>query len=59
VDKAKAMGLDILVEVHLDDDNSIPCEVTLSGNLAPFEKSVLCDFIEDNLAITKEHQQWK
>lgn len=59
VDKAKAMGLDISVEVHLDDNNSIPCEVTLSGNLAPFEKGIICDFIEDKLSITKEHQQWK
>lgn len=58
VDKAKDMGLDILVEVRLDDDNSIPCEVILTGNLAPFEKSLICDFIEDKLSITKEHQQW-
>ena len=58
VDKAKDMGLDISVEVRLDDDNSIPCEVILTGNLAPFEKSLICDFIEDKLSITKEHQQW-
>ena len=58
LDKAKTMCLDISVEVHLDDYNSIPCGVTLSGKLAPYEKSVLCNYIEQTLGITEEYQQW-
>ena len=59
LDKAKTMGLDIAVEVQLDDNNSIPCGVILSGNYAPFEKGVLCNFIVQTLGITEEYQQWK
>lgn len=59
LDKAKTMGLDISVEVQLNDDNSIPCGIILSGNFAPYEKSILSDYIEGTLGIAKEHQQWK
>ncbi len=59
LDKAERMGLDIGVEVALDDsNNSIPCEVTITGNLSPYAKGILGSFIEEKLGIAKEHQRW-
>ena len=59
LEKANAMNLDISLEVHLDENNSIPSSVTISGELAPYEKSVLSDYIKETLGISEEHQQWK
>ena len=59
LDKANRMGLEISVEVELDDDNnSIPCGVLLSGNVSPYAKQVLSEFMENNLGIAKENQKW-
>ena len=59
LDKAKTMGLVVAVEVVLDENNSVPCGVVISGEAAPYEKSVLSDHIEDTLGISREYQQWK
>ena len=59
LDKADRMGLDIAVEVALDDrNNSVPCGVTITGNLSPYAKGIMESYIEKNLGITKEHQRW-
>ena len=59
LDKATRMGLEIAVEVELDDsDNSIPCQVTITGTISPYAKGVLSEYITDYLGIPKECQQW-
>lgn len=58
LDKAKNMGLDVSVEVELNEDNSVPCGIIISGEAAPYERDVLCDYIYDTLGITRENQQW-
>ena len=58
LDKAKSMGLDVAVEVELNDNNSVPCGIKITGKIAPYEKSVLCDYIKETLGIAKEKQQW-
>ncbi len=59
LDKADRMDLDITVEVALDDsNNSVPCGVTITGNLSPYAKGILGAYIEENLGIAKEHQRW-
>ena len=59
LDKADRMGLDIAVEVALDDhNNSVPCGVTITGNLSPYAKAVIGSYIEDKLGIAKEQQKW-
>lgn len=60
LDKADRMDLDIAVEVALDDgNNSIPCGVTITGNLSPYAKGILGSYIEENLGIAKENQRWQ
>ena len=59
LDKAKSMGLDITVEVELDDhNNSVPCGVTINGPVSPYVKEVMTDYIENQLGITTENQRW-
>lgn len=60
LDKAASMGLEISVEVELDDSNdSVPCGVTISGAVSPYAKQVMGAYIADNLGISKENQIWK
>ncbi len=59
LDKAKQMGLQIAVEVALDEDNhSIPSVVKVTGSLSPYSKEILSGYIENTLGIAKEKQIW-
>ena len=59
LDKANRMGLQIAVEVELDaDNNTFPCGVTISGAVSPYSREVMSAYIEENLGIAKEHQEW-
>ena len=59
LDKANSMGLEITVEVELDESNgSVPCGAAVKGILSPYAKEVLGAYMEDNLGISKEKQRW-
>ena len=59
LDKADRMGLDISVEVELDGKNgSVPVGVIITGKLSPYAKEVLGSYLQDDLGIAKEKQQW-
>ena len=58
MDKADRMGLEISLEVELDDNNSVPSGACISGDLSPYAKKVLGEYIEDSLGIAKENQKW-
>ena len=59
LEKAKAMNVDLVVEVDLSDDEiPIPAAVSLIGNVAPYARTVLSDTISKDLNISKEKQTW-
>ena len=59
LDKANQLGLQIAVEVALDENNhSIPSSVTITGILSPYTKEVLSGYIANTLGIAKETQIW-
>lgn len=59
LDKAASMNLDVAVEVMLDSENPPkPCAVTIEGDVSPYSKEILSQYIADNLSIAKEDQQW-
>lgn len=59
LDKAARMGLQIAVEVELDEgNNSIPCGAKVTGTLSPYAKEVMSEYMEDTLGIPKENQKW-
>ena len=58
LDKAKSMGLEVAVEVELDDNNSVPCGVTITGAISPYTRRVMASYIEETIGISKENQRW-
>ncbi len=59
LDKASELGLQIDVEVSLDENNhSIPCSVTVIGKFSPYSKENLSGYITNTLGIAKEKQKW-
>ena len=59
LDKAGQMGLQIAVEVELDENNnSIPCGITVTGRVSAYSKKVLSGYITDTLGIEEGNQVW-
>ena len=57
LDKAKALGAEITVDVTLDD--YVPVQVILDGNVSPFIKSSIATTITEEMNIPLEEQIWK
>ena len=59
LDKANRMGLQITVEVELDEnDRNTPCGVIVSGSVSPYAREQLSSYIEDTLGVCRENQKW-
>lgn len=59
LDKAQTLEADLTVEVELTDDTlPVPCGVTLRGNVSPYARSVLSEYLEDVLGIGSEALRW-
>lgn len=59
LDKAQEMDMNIQVTVGLSKgEPPIPEQVTITGELSPYERSRLGTFLKNELGITEEHQQW-
>lgn len=59
LEKAKGMNVELAVEVELSDDEiPVPVAVSLTGQVAPYVKTVLSDTISQDLNIPKEKQIW-
>lgn len=58
LDKASSLGVDVEVEVTLDGKTSLPVEVRIDGEVSPYAKSVLSNYMEDTLDIAKGNQKW-
>lgn len=58
LDKASAMDLDIAVGVELGENDMAPYAVTVNGAVSPYAKEVLAGYMESNLGIARENQQW-
>lgn len=59
LDKAQSLGAEIVADVHLNDDlPPVPCTVTLTGQVSPYVKERLTQYIADDLGIAEENQEW-
>ena len=59
LDKAESMGVELIVTFELESKGlPVPCAVTLEGNVGPYAKGVLTDYIAQNLGIEAEAQIW-
>lgn len=59
LDKAEALGLTLEVQVKVaGEPYPVPVGVSLRGNVSPYARDVLTDYIAENLAIPVEAQKW-
>lgn len=59
LDKAAALGADLQVSVALTEElPPVPCGAALRGSVSPYAKKVLSEFMEKELGIPMEAQQW-
>ena len=58
LDKATSLGLDITVEISLDEEMGKPWEVRLEGAASPYAKQRLEEIIAQELAVPEERQIW-
>ena len=58
LDKAASMNSDIRVEVILDDVTSIPIAAIIHGDISPYNKAILSQYLVDSLGISEESQTW-
>ena len=58
LDKAASMNSDIRVEVILDDVTSIPAAAIIHGDISPYNKAILSQYLVDSLGISEESQTW-
>lgn len=57
LEEAAALNIFVQPEVFMDED-SIPVNVTIAGDISPYAKAHLANYIETTLGIQKEHQEW-
>lgn len=59
LDKAEALGVSLDVQVSISEEElPVPIGVKLSGAVSPYARSVLTQYISDNLGIDTEDQIW-
>ena len=59
LDKAEKLGLAIDVEVMLNDAAMpVPEQVTIKGNVSPYDKAKLMKIIADDLGVPEDAQLW-
>ncbi len=59
LDKATELGLQITVEIELDDQSfPQPESVVIRGNISPYAKVQLQQILTSDLGIAKENQTW-
>lgn len=58
MNKAADMGVEIGVEIHLQENTMIPESITVTGALTPYERQALSSYIARTLGIEKEAQDW-
>ena len=59
MDTALALQADLTVEVMLSlDEVPVASSVQLQGNISPYARQALQQWLQDDMGIPKEHQQW-
>lgn len=59
LEKAESLQCSLTVDVHLSEgDVPTPERIVFSGNVSPFAKSTLTNWVSDNLGIGREEQAW-
>lgn len=59
LDEAGSLGIEVQVkDIQLDPDTLEPIQVEIWGDISPYNRSLLSDYLENTLGIGKEGQLW-
>ena len=56
--RAEMLDVDIHVDILLNEDQ-LPYQIAVEGNLSPYKKEILIEYISETLNIPEECQVWK
>lgn len=59
LDKAAELNADVSVEITLAKEEPIPRAIVITGDVAPYNKSVLSQYLADTIGISEDAQIWK
>lgn len=59
LEKAQSLNADLEVTIELSEDSvPSPVGITLQGDISPYAKTILSNYLADTLGLTPEVQQW-
>ena len=58
LDKAASIDASVQVDVILHNEEPVPASVVITGDISPYTKTVLSNFMEDTLDISEDAQIW-
>lgn len=58
LEKAESIDANIQVEIVLHDEKPIPVGAVIKGNVSPYNRTVLSQYMTDALAISEDAQIW-
>ena len=58
LDKASSMDTAVQVDVILREDEPVPASAIITGEISPYVKNVLADYMENTLDIPEDAQIW-
>lgn len=58
LEKASSMNATIEVDILLDEIDAVPKFISISGDVSPYVKQNLSNYLKDIFAIPEEHQKW-
>ena len=59
LDKAAELGAQVEVEIRLEKGElPVPCAAVIRGQVSPYARGRLEEYLSSELGITKEYQQW-
>lgn len=59
LDKAASLNTKVSVDITLAEEEPIPVSAVITGDIAPYNKSVLSQYLEDTIGIPEVAQIWK
>lgn len=58
LEKASSLNTEIEVDVRLNKDNAIPESISIRGDVSPYAKQTLTNYLKETFAISEDQQEW-
>ena len=58
LDKARVYGMDVKVNVYLDEQTCVPKSIEITGDVLPYNKKLLSNYVSQTFDIPEELVKW-